>query len=89
MKLLSIIDVSEVLGVSRATTTRMITEGQLPAIILRAGRRKKVWRVRSEALEKWVATKERETGRDIAGSRGAVSNANNGNHEGRKPHAAL
>lgn len=61
MKLLSIEAAAEVLAVSRATVTRMIVEGQLPAVCLRAGRRKKLWRIRHEQLDKWILQKERET----------------------------
>jgi excisionase family DNA binding protein len=70
MKLLSIEAVAEALDVSRQTVARMIAGGQLPAVCLRAGRRKKVWRVRSELLEKWIINKERET----AGQNKIVSN---------------
>jgi excisionase family DNA binding protein len=59
MKLLNIEEVAEDLGVSRQTVARMIAEGSLPAICLRSGRKKKVWRIRPEALERWL--KERET----------------------------
>ena len=59
MKLLNIEEVAEDLGVSRQTVARIIAEGSLPAICLRTGRRKKVWRIRPEVLERWL--KERET----------------------------
>ena len=65
MKLLSIEQAADSLGVSRQTITRMIAEGALPAICLRSGRRKKVWRIRSEQLEKWITQKERETARSV------------------------
>ena len=65
MKLLSVEAAAEVLGVSRQTVTRMIAAGQLPAVCLRAGRRKKVWRIREEQLERWVTAKERETQRAV------------------------
>jgi excisionase family DNA binding protein len=61
MKLLSVEEVAEALGVSRQTVSRMIAEGSLPAICLRSGRRKKVLRIRPEALDRWLAAKERET----------------------------
>jgi excisionase family DNA binding protein len=61
VKLLSVNEVAECLGISRWTVANMIAEGALPAICLRSGRRKKVWRVRPEQLEKWVVAKERET----------------------------
>jgi excisionase family DNA binding protein len=59
MKLLTPEACAEMLAVSRSTVLRMIADGALPAVMLRSGRRKKVWRVREEVLEKWV--KERET----------------------------
>lgn len=51
---------SEFLGISRSSVIRMIVDGQLPAICLRAGKTKKVWRICKEVLEKWVIGKERE-----------------------------
>lgn len=51
---------SELLGISRSTVIRLIVDGQLAAICLRSGRRKKVWRIRREVLEKWVLNKERQ-----------------------------
>jgi excisionase family DNA binding protein len=50
---------SELLGISRSTVIRLIVDGQLPAICLRSGSRKKVWRIRKEILEKWVLGKEK------------------------------
>lgn len=70
MKLLSVEEAADTLGVSRQTVTRMIAEGSLPAILLRSGRRKKVWRLRPEVLEKWILQKERETARQQAGRNG-------------------
>ena len=54
---------SEMLGISRSSVIRMIVDGQLPAICLRSGKRKRVWRIRREVLTKWVMSKEREYGR--------------------------
>jgi excisionase family DNA binding protein len=65
MKLLSVETAAEILDVSRQTVTRMIVDGQLPAVCLRAGRRQKTWRIRSEQLEKWIMQKERETQRAV------------------------
>jgi excisionase family DNA binding protein len=79
MKLLSVEETAQALGMSRQSIVRMIGDAGLPMFCLRSGKRKKVWKIRSEALEKWVATKERETARDIAGSR--VAPTNNGNHD--------
>lgn len=60
MKLLTPENVAESLNVSRSTVLRMIGDGSLPAVCLRSGKRKKVWRVRPEILEKWLISKERE-----------------------------
>jgi excisionase family DNA binding protein len=51
--------VSELLGISRSSVVRLITDGSLPAICLRSGKRKKVWRIRREVLEKWVIAREK------------------------------
>lgn len=61
MKLLNLNDSAKIMGVSRQTTMRMITEGVLPAICLRSGKRKKVWRIREEVLERWILVRERQT----------------------------
>jgi excisionase family DNA binding protein len=59
MKLLSIEAVAEVFGLSRQTVTRMVIEGSLPAICLRSGKRKKIWRIREEVLQRWLEQKEK------------------------------
>jgi excisionase family DNA binding protein len=61
MKLLSIEVVADVFGISRQTVGRMITEGALPAICLRAGKRKKIWRIREEQLNAWVLAHEKKS----------------------------
>src|SRR5262245_11225332 len=61
MKLLTPESVAEQLAVSRSTVLRMIADGALPAVCLRSGRRKKVWRVREEQLERWVMNREKAT----------------------------
>jgi len=68
---------SELLGVSRSSVIRMIVDGQLPAVCLRSGRRKKVWRIRRELLEKWVIGKEREHGRRQPSEPAAASDSRN------------
>jgi len=68
MKLLTPENVAEELSVSRSTVLRLIADGSLPAICLRAGRRKKIYRVRPEALERWITARERQAGK---GKRGA------------------
>jgi hypothetical protein len=44
---------------------RMVLSGSLPAICLKTGRRKKVWRFRREVVERWLIARERETARII------------------------
>ena len=61
MRLLPVEEVAKALDVSRQTVMRMIQEKQLPAICIRSGRRKKVWRIREEQLERWVSAKEKES----------------------------
>lgn len=39
----------------------MLEQGSLPGIIVKAGKRKKTWRIRESALTEWVAAKEAET----------------------------
>ena len=58
--LLSIEQVADVLGVGRSTVTRMINGGDLPAVLVRSGKRKKLYRVREQALERWITARERE-----------------------------
>lgn len=52
--------VSDMLGISRSSVIRLIVEGSLPAICLRAGKRKRVWRIRREIVQKWVLAKEKQ-----------------------------
>jgi excisionase family DNA binding protein len=69
MRLLTPENVAEALAVSRSTVLRMIADGALPAVCLRVGRRKKIFRVRAEALERWVLAREKrgkEKGRAAA-----------------------
>jgi hypothetical protein len=54
MKLLSIEAVAEVLGMSRQSVQRMIDGGALQAICLRAGKRKRVLRIRDDVLKKFL-----------------------------------
>jgi excisionase family DNA binding protein len=59
MRLLTPEIVAEQLAVSRSTVLRLIADGALPAVLLRRGKTKTIYRVREEVLEKWV--KDRET----------------------------
>lgn len=58
MNLLTPEKVAEVLSISRSSVRRMIVEGQVPAILLRSGKRKKVWRIREETLDQWLRQRE-------------------------------
>lgn len=60
MKLLMPENVAEALAVSRSTVLRMVADGSLPAVCLRRGKRKAVYRIREEVLERWVLSKERQ-----------------------------
>ena len=60
MKLLTPENVADVLSTSRSTARRLLLAGAIPSITIRTGARKKMLRVRSEALEKWIMAKERE-----------------------------
>ena len=59
MHLLTPEQVAESLAVSRSTILRMIADGSLPAICLRRGKRKAVYRIREEQLERWIVARER------------------------------
>jgi excisionase family DNA binding protein len=54
------------LQLSQSTVIRMITAGSISALCVRSGKRKKTFRVREEALEKWIVSQERESRRSIA-----------------------
>lgn len=56
MKLLSIAEGAEALHISRATFQRLIDAGQIPAITIAAGRRKRLQRVDQADLEQFVQT---------------------------------
>ena len=60
MRLLTPEIVAESLAVSRSTVLRMIADGSLPAVCLRKGKRKGVYRIREEQLERWVTARERK-----------------------------
>jgi excisionase family DNA binding protein len=76
MKLLTQKDVADMLSVSQPTISRMCKHGDLPFIVLKAGRRKKVIRFRVEDVERWI-TKKTSTG--AANRRSARNERLNGN----------
>jgi excisionase family DNA binding protein len=68
MKLLTINQAAEILVLSRWTVSEMIESGSLPAFIVKTGKRKKIWRIREQALQKWIDTREQETRKMVQGS---------------------
>ena len=67
MKLLSIKEVSSALSLSRWTVAQMLESGALPGFVLRSGKRKTIWRVSEQALNRWIERKENETRKRIGG----------------------
>ena len=56
-------DLVEILKLSRATIHEMLHRGEIPAVCIRQGKRKKTFRIYADALEKWMkknATHPRE-----------------------------
>jgi excisionase family DNA binding protein len=60
VKLLTPELVAEQLAVSRSTVLRMIVDKAIPVVCLRKGKRKAVYRIRQEVLDKWIISRERE-----------------------------
>jgi excisionase family DNA binding protein len=61
----TVAEVAVKLDVCQSTVIRMILAGSLPAICIKTGRRKKVWRFRREVVERWLVAQERQTARII------------------------
>ena len=57
VKLLKSEAVTKRLDVSPATLSRMVGAGQIPHIVLRTGRRKKIIRFRAEDVERWLSAR--------------------------------
>jgi predicted site-specific integrase-resolvase len=60
MKLLRAEEVAIILDISRSTARRMMLENAIPTVCLRSGKRKKLYRVREEQLERYVLSLERQ-----------------------------
>jgi len=59
---LKLADGAKELGISRALLHRWISEGKIPAIVLATGPRgNRIVRIRPEAIEKFIAERERES----------------------------
>ena len=80
MKLLTPEEVSEQLAVSRSTVMRLIDGGSLPAVCLHRGKRKAMYRIRPEQLEKWILSREKATHKrpQPTTSGGNIGKVNNG-----------
>ncbi len=59
MKLLNAKDVGSLLGVSPVTVLRLADSGELPAVQIAQRERKRIIRFRQEAVEKFIASRER------------------------------
>jgi excisionase family DNA binding protein len=51
-------DLVPILKLSRATIHEMLHNGELPAVLIRQGSRKKVYRIYGDALERWLKNNE-------------------------------
>ena len=63
--LLNIDDVAEILGCGRSTVMRLIEAGDLAAVLVRSGKRKRLFRIRPEGLERWILANERQCTREL------------------------
>jgi excisionase family DNA binding protein len=57
---LTVAEVADRLWIDRSSARRLIVSGQIPSFTVMSGRRKHVYRVRPEVLDRWIAAKERE-----------------------------
>jgi excisionase family DNA binding protein len=57
-KLLKERDIREILGLGRSIIYRLMASGELPSVRVTRGPRKSAWRVRPEALEKFIHERE-------------------------------
>lgn len=76
MKLLTPKQVAEMFQLSLSTLSRMAGAGQIPHVVLRTGRRKKVIRFRTEEIEAWLCTHTRGGAADQGSkrTRGRIGN---------------
>jgi len=68
--------VAEWLDCSLATISRMCATGDLPHIVLRAGRRKKIVRFKPEDVEKWLVARSCTGQRESRPKRKSPPNGN-------------
>jgi excisionase family DNA binding protein len=77
MKLLTQKNVADFFGVSQATISRMASNGDLPHIVLRSGKRKRVIRFRAEEVEQWLSQRSRGGASGLGARRKARAGCNN------------
>jgi excisionase family DNA binding protein len=63
VKLLSVKDVAQMLGVSTPTVLRLADAGTLPAVVVTQRQRKRLIRFRLESVEKFITSCEQRSGR--------------------------
>jgi excisionase family DNA binding protein len=51
-------DLVDRLKLSRATINEMLHRGEIPAVLIRSGARKKTFRIYGDAFEKWLKNNE-------------------------------
>ncbi len=59
-RLLRLHEVAQIIGWGKTRTHQAIASGEIPAVLVSKGARRKCWRVRPSQLEDWL--KSRETG---------------------------
>ena len=59
LKLLTPKNVADLLQLSQATLSRMCSSGDIPHVVLRAGKRKRVIRFRESDVERWLTSRTR------------------------------
>jgi excisionase family DNA binding protein len=57
-KLLGPKEVGEILGLKKSKIHQMLASGEIPALIVAASERRRVFRVRPSALDQWMKRRE-------------------------------
>jgi excisionase family DNA binding protein len=57
-RLMRIHEVAQIIGWGKTRTHRAIASGEIPAILVSQGPRRRCWRVRPSQLEKWIEARE-------------------------------
>jgi excisionase family DNA binding protein len=61
LQLLSPDQTAQLLCCSRSTVDRLVSDGILPHVLLRRGRRKRQYAIRRESLRRWIERNETKT----------------------------